>query len=354
MQKDLSIIIPSFNSGSHLIQCLKAVDIELKDQKGQYEIILVDSSPIAPELDDIKNLKLVHANLQLFPSDARNLGARMARFPILVFIDSDVEILPGALAKLTDGLKNNNAVTGGVYEVNNPYTSWISTSQDLFLFYRFENTPPAINFFSSALFAVSKDNFLKVGGFSENLQTYEDVDMSFKLQKQYLRVQVCLESRGYHLKNFTLKSISWDYYLKSRNMVYYRLKKINDLHKCGTFIPSNLRISYFLFIFYLLLLIILFIPNGPLPTSGVIIAFGLLLFLDIYLLIGFLKFIWRETQRQISVLKAFLLFKATSLPILLGSFRGFYSFLKKDESFLNKIRSTTDIVVTSNKDYPKI
>ena len=49
-----------------MIQCLKAIHFELKDQKGQYEIILVDSSPIAPELDSIKNLKLFHANLQLY------------------------------------------------------------------------------------------------------------------------------------------------------------------------------------------------------------------------------------------------------------------------------------------------
>ena len=98
-----------------MIQCLKAVDIELKDQKGQYEIILVDSSPIAPELDSIKNLKLLHANLQLFPSEARNLGARMAKFPILVFIDSDLKLLPGALARLIHSLKDNNAVASGVY-----------------------------------------------------------------------------------------------------------------------------------------------------------------------------------------------------------------------------------------------
>ena len=354
MQKGLSIIIPSFNAGNHLIKCLKTVAIELENQKSQYEIILVDSSPIVPKLDSIKNLKLLHANLQLFPSEARNLGARMAQFPILVFIDSDVELLPEALARLISGLKDNNAVAGGVYEVNNPYTSRISTYQDLFLLYRFKNTPPSASFFSSSLFAISKDHFLKVGGFSENLQTYEDVDMGFKLQRQYLRVQICLESRGYHLKNFALKSIFWDYYLKSRNMVYYRLKKTNDLHRSCTSIPSNFRISYYLFIFYLLLLTIFFIPNRAFSASELTIAFGLLLLLDIFLLIGFLKFVWRETQRPISVLKSFLLFKATSLPISLGSFRGFYSFLKKDESFLNKIKSTTDIVVTSNKDYSKI
>ena len=139
MEKNLSVIFPSYNSGEQLIRCLKAAKLELKDHEGQYEILVVDSSPICPELPNLKNLKLIRSNVQLFASEARNLGARIANYPILVFIDSDVELLPGALSKLVDGLKDNNTVVAGVYEVHNPNTSAISTYQDLFLLYRYEN-----------------------------------------------------------------------------------------------------------------------------------------------------------------------------------------------------------------------
>ena len=171
MEKNLSVIFPSYNSGEQLIRCLKAAKLELKDHEGQYEILVVDSSPTAPQLPDISNLKLIHSKAQLFPSEARNLGARMASYPILVFIDSDVELLPGSLSKLLVSFKDDIAVLGGVYETKNPHTSEISTFQDLFLLYRFKNIPPEGNYFSSAQFAVSKENFLKVGGFSENLKT---------------------------------------------------------------------------------------------------------------------------------------------------------------------------------------
>ena len=47
------------------------------------------------------------------------MGARLAKYPLLVFLDSDVEILPGALQKLFDGLEGDCDVVGGVYEVHN-------------------------------------------------------------------------------------------------------------------------------------------------------------------------------------------------------------------------------------------
>jgi len=353
MEKDLSIIFPSFNSGSLLIRCLKAVERELRDRKSQYEILVIDSSPDSPEIPNIKSLKLLHSNAQLFASEARNLGARIAKYPTLVFIDSDVELLPGALSKLVDGLKNNIAVVGGVYEINNPHTSAISTFQDLFLLYRYKNIPLARNFFSSAQFAVSKEHFQKVGGFSENLRSYEDVDLSFKFQKNYLKVQVCLESRGYHLKYFDLQSLFLDYYFKTKNMMYYRLQKLNDLHWCDTFLPARVRISYYLIFCYVFLFAAIAIPNELAPFSLKIFALGLLIILDIGLLADFLGFVRKETQRPISALKAFLFLKATTLPIVLGAIKGLYNFLRKDESFLNKIKLTSDIVTTNITQYPK-
>ena len=88
------------------------------------------------------------------------------------------------------------------------------------------------------------------------------------------------------------------------------------------------------------------IPNGPILLSAEIFILGLLLVLDVGLLVDFLRFIWRKSQRPVTGLKAFLFFKATTVPILLGAMKGFYSFLRKDESFLNKIKPAPDVVVT--------
>ena len=253
METGLSIIIPSFNPGSFIGGCLRAIERELESVDRPYEILVVDSSPHPLELPSISNLTLYQSKVQLFASEARNMGARLAKYPLLVFLDSDVEILPGALQKLIDGLQGDCDVVGGVYEVHNSNTSRLSTYQDFFLLFRYKNIPPGKNFFSSAHFAVSKENFWRVGGFSENLQTYEDVDLSFKFQKKSLKVHVCLESRGYHLKNFDLTSMFKDYYIKTRNMIYYRLTRLNDLHWTDTFLTKGMRASYYLVFCYMFL-----------------------------------------------------------------------------------------------------
>ena len=342
METGLSIIIPSFNPGNFIGRCLRAIDRELEGVDRPYEILVVDSSPRPPKLPQIPNLTLCHLKMQLFASEARNMGARLSKYPLLVFLDSDVEILPGALQKLIEGLQGDFDIVGGVYEVHNSNTSRLSTYQDFILLYRYKNIPPGRNFFSSAHFAVSKENFWKVGGFSENLQSYEDVDLSFKFQKESLNVHVCLESRGYHLKNFDLKSIFKDYYIKTRNMIYYRLSKLNDLHWTDTFLPNRMRASYYLFFCYIFLFVMIAIPGGD-TFSLELSMLGILLILDIGLLIHFLGFVWEVTHHPRWLLGSLLFFKLTTLPIVFGTIHGFYKFFRKDGSFVNRGNSSPDI-----------
>lgn len=342
MEKGLSIIIPSFNPGKVIGRCLGAIDRELRCVDSPYEILVVDSSPQPLELPQIPNLTLYQSKVQLYASEARNVGARMAKYPLLVFLDSDVEILPGALQKLMDGFRDGFDVVGGVYEIHNSNTSRLSTYQDFFLLFRYENIPPGSNFFSSAHFAVSKENYWKVGGFSENLQTYEDVDLSFKFQRKSLKVHVCLESRGYHLKDFDLHTLFKDYYHKTRNMIYYRLTKLNDLHWTDTFLTNSMRASYYLVFCYAFVFTVIAVPGSD-TLLFELLMLGILMAIDIGLLVHFLRFVWKVTHRPLWVVGALVFFKATTIPIIFGTLHGFYKFFRKDDSFVNNIKPCPDI-----------
>lgn len=342
MEKGLSIIIPSYNPGRVIDRCLKAIDRELKGMDSPYEVLVVDSSPQPLELPHISNLTLYQSKSQLFASEARNMGARMAQFPLLIFLDSDVEILPGAIQKLLDVFQEGFDVVGGVYEIHNSNTSRLSTYQDFFLLFRYENTPPGSNFFSSAHFSVSKENFWKVGGFSENLQTYEDVDLSFKFQRASLKAHICLESRGYHLKNFDLVSMFNDYYIKTRNMIYYRLTRLNDLHWTDTFLTNSMRASYYLVFCYAMLFAVIAMPGNE-AFALELSMLGILMVLDVGLLVHFLSFVWKLTRRPLWVVGALIFFKVTTLPIIFGTLHGLFKFFKKDDSFVNKVKPCPDI-----------
>ena len=224
-------------------------------------------------------------------------------------------------------------------------------SQDLFLLFRYKNIAHDKNFFSSAQLAVAKEVFWKVEGFSENLQSYEDVDLGFKLQKKFFKINVCFDSRGYHLKNFTIKSIFKDYLVKTRNMVYYRLSKLNGLDLSDTFFPKSMRVSYCLIFGYLSLFLVIVTLGNPATISLAVTALGLLLILDICSLTPFLIFVWNKTHRTLWVLCALMFFKATTIPIICGAIQGFYMFLKNDDSIINNVKSSHDISALSITKY---
>ena len=351
MVKGLSVIVPSFNPGSIIDKCLKAIDAELSSSSHSYEIIVIDSSPQAPLLPQLSNLILYHSNDKLFASEARNLGARIAKYSTLVFIDADVIILPDAIQRLINPIQGDVDGVGGVYEIHNANTSRVSTYQDLFLLFRYKNIPKDKNFFSSAQFAIGKEAFWKAGGFSENLQSYEDVDLGFKLQKKFIKINVCLDSRGYHMKNFSLKSIFKDYHTKTRNMVFYRLRNLNNLNWSDTFLTNGMRASYYLVFFYFFLFLMIAARGGATTISLELSMLGFIFLFDICLLTPFLIFVWTKTRRSLWVLGAFIFFKATTIPIIFGTSQGLYKFIKNDDSIINSVKSPHDISTLSITKY---
>jgi len=89
-----SLIIPTYNRGEVLC---KTLEMALKQAFDDYEVIVVDQTPAyAPAVQEyldslasrIRYYKLTYPNV----SAARNLGIRMAKGEILIFIDDDVII----------------------------------------------------------------------------------------------------------------------------------------------------------------------------------------------------------------------------------------------------------------------
>jgi len=82
-----SIIIPNFNEGKYIRECLESV---FRQTYKNYEVIVVDDGSTDNSIDIIKdfNVKLYHSN-GLHAGGARNLGLDKARGEYIVFLDSD-------------------------------------------------------------------------------------------------------------------------------------------------------------------------------------------------------------------------------------------------------------------------
>ena len=114
----ISIIIPVYNAEEYLDRCLHSV---LDQDFTSFEVILVDdgSSDASPLIcdryssTDPRFITLHQSNKGV--SAARNSGLNMAQGEYVMFLDSDDVLLPDALEKMVDGLKDEDVVVGGLH-----------------------------------------------------------------------------------------------------------------------------------------------------------------------------------------------------------------------------------------------
>lgn len=118
--KGISVIIPTRNRSFYVKKLLRSLHFELKSSDVPSEVIVVDSSE--PEeskaiFDICSEYGCKFYFLKGSISQARNLGINIAKFPIVLFVDSDCEVLPGLLKEHVKAYTEENI--GGVLGLTN-------------------------------------------------------------------------------------------------------------------------------------------------------------------------------------------------------------------------------------------
>ncbi len=118
---EISVVVPCWRSETTIGRCIAA----LRDQQGAppFEVVVVDSSPdegtvlaaraANPPGPRELDLVLERAADRLFPGEARNRGAALARAPWLLFLDSDCVASSDLLATAARLRGSGPAVLGG-------------------------------------------------------------------------------------------------------------------------------------------------------------------------------------------------------------------------------------------------
>ncbi|MEM7304997.1 MAG: glycosyltransferase [Pseudomonadota bacterium] len=175
-----SIIIPAYNEEALIEQTLVALKIGMAQIALNGEIIVVDNNSddrtaeIAKEQDAI----IVYEPINQI-SRARNVGAQAAQGKYLIFVDADTiiptELLRQALNNLMSGLiiGGGACISGdvplkGLQKQLLKFWNWISV-----------NTRNAAGSF---IYCYRQD-FMEVGGFSEDVYASEEIWLSGKLRK---------------------------------------------------------------------------------------------------------------------------------------------------------------------------
>ena len=207
----LSVIVPAFDCARYLGLALPRLLQELSPED---ELIVVNdgNSLEVSQLVSEFPVRLVATERVRGPAFARNLGAKTATGSVLVFVDADVLIAPGALNKIREELSDLNMGTSAVfgsYDASPTAENFLSQFRNLFHHFVHQNSCEKASTFWSGLGAIRCQAFRQLGGFSTRFQeaSIEDIELGYRLKQRGMSVKLCKDIQGSHLKHWTLGTL---------------------------------------------------------------------------------------------------------------------------------------------------
>jgi glycosyltransferase involved in cell wall biosynthesis len=180
----VSVVIPLYNKVETIARAIDSVlaqDIE-------HEILVVDdgstdgSASIAESYKG--NVKCVRQQ-NMGPSSARNRGAQLSRFPYLIFLDADDELLPGCLAAHLECRKKSPEVRVTVSLSAVLRKSILNKPEEFHrvgdFFYSHRFLQELTTGVAVAWICVDKKTFFEIDGFDPELRCWEITDFVHRL-----------------------------------------------------------------------------------------------------------------------------------------------------------------------------
>ena len=210
-EKELSIIIVSYNTKKITQDCLESIWRSLQGTKLNYEIILVDNASKDKSQELLEklsqqpqnNLKVIFNKNNVGFGPANNQAVAQAQGKYLLFLNTDIVVLGQSINKLLEYYQKNetkiNFLGGKLFNNDltpQPSAAWFFSLPVTFavLFLRGDyynltrfspNTTKKVDWVSGACFLTTKKIYQSVGGFDDQLFMYmEEVDLLYRANKK--------------------------------------------------------------------------------------------------------------------------------------------------------------------------
>lgn len=147
------------------------------------------------------------------PAAARNAAAAKCEADVLVFVDSDVEVHPDALARIAEHFVADPELTAvfGAYDDDPADPGLTSRYRNLLHHHVHAGAAGEAESFWAGLGAVRRDAFAAIGGFDADrfpLASVEDIELGMRLRRSGAKVVLDPQIRGRHLKRWTPLSMA--------------------------------------------------------------------------------------------------------------------------------------------------
>jgi glycosyltransferase involved in cell wall biosynthesis len=203
-----TVIVPFHQNLGQLQLCLSAI----RESDSEIELIVAADGAV----DDCRQIAaayraaVVEIPGPLGPAAARNRAAASAHGNVLIFVDSDVVVAPGAIQKLCAVLESCREVAGvfGAYDEAPAETNFSSRYRNLSHSYVHQQASAKAFTFWSGLGAMRTEAFFATRGFDERFRrpSIEDIELGYRLCQAGYELRVEPAARGRHLKRWTFWS----------------------------------------------------------------------------------------------------------------------------------------------------
>lgn len=205
---EVSVIVPTYNRGQQILNLVEALE---NQTYRAFEVIVFNDGTTDAVSQKILNglsssvlgLKVIHSE-NLGRSGARNKAVSYAKGEVLVFFDDDTRPNPLAVQRHVEFHESCEGILNGpsLYDesmLSNNFShyrmrlehSWVTPSKGFV-----EKNNCSIN---GGNFSIRKEDFLKIGGFSDKLSDKEDFKLAFDYKYHFSgKVYSCYEAWVYH------------------------------------------------------------------------------------------------------------------------------------------------------------
>jgi glycosyltransferase involved in cell wall biosynthesis len=210
----LSVIIPALNEEAMIARTLASL-ADSDFPPDAYEVVLVDNGSsdrtIAVARAFASRLRLtILERPGVNVSALRNLGAAVASGEVLAFLDADCLVPRHWMVSACRHLQSaSSGVIGGSIDVSGD-CGWVGRT-----WYRVGYAPKdgPVTYVPSGNLLIRREDFVRLGGFNENLKTSEDCEFCFRARRNGLPVMAIAEMAVVHLRT---PQTLWEFYRRER------------------------------------------------------------------------------------------------------------------------------------------
>jgi len=203
---DISVVIPAFNAGQHLEECLRSL---AESSVRPREVIVVDdgSTDASAKIARSMGAVVLDTGAQGGPAKARNLGARAAGGRILFFLDADVCVHPDTIERIWEAFQRDPTLDAliGSYDDSPGSKDFLSQYKNLMHSFVHHTSNVEASTFWSGCGAIRRDVFLDLGGFDESYTrpSIEDIELGYRLRHAGRKILLDRDIQVKHLKHWT-------------------------------------------------------------------------------------------------------------------------------------------------------